>query len=99
MSGKYDIQCPGNNKILLDIANASERESIYQLRHSIYAEEPGQHEVNKTGLLGDSLDLANTYIVAEKNNQVIGFVSITSPGSATFSVDNLKSGKMQNVMY
>jgi histidinol-phosphate/aromatic aminotransferase/cobyric acid decarboxylase-like protein len=82
-----DINAGHSDGFIIGIANEEERDHIYQMRHSIYAEELAQHEVNETGRLQDKLDAYNTYIVARKHNQVAGFVSITGPGSHSFSVD------------
>lgn len=76
-----------NARLVITAANESDRQSIYAIRHSIYAEELGQHKVNETGQLKDDLDLCNHYIVARKHHKVIGFISITSPASGKFSVD------------
>ncbi len=76
-----------NNKLVFTTATQCDRQSIYALRHAIYAEELGQHTVNKAGQLQDDLDLCNHYIVAKNHHEVIGFISITSPSSGKFSVD------------
>ena len=76
-----------NSRMVLSAASESDRQSIYAIRHAIYAEELGQHNVNETGQLHDDLDLCNHYIVAKKHHKIIGFISITSPAADKFSVD------------
>ncbi|MEP7251610.1 MAG: aminotransferase class I/II-fold pyridoxal phosphate-dependent enzyme [Ginsengibacter sp.] len=74
-------------KIILIAASAQHREEIYNIRHSVYAEELHQHSANTVGQLKDDLDLVNNYIVAEYDKKIIGFISITSPASKKYSVD------------
>ncbi|HEV8081755.1 MAG TPA: histidinol-phosphate transaminase [Chitinophagaceae bacterium] len=74
-------------KIILIAASEQHREDIYNIRHAVYAGELNQHLVNSSNQLKDDLDLVNNYIVAKYYNQVIGFISITSPASKKYSVD------------
>jgi hypothetical protein len=76
-----------NNQITLSVATDSERQSIYKIRHNVYAEELNQHLENEFNELKDDLDLSNHYIVAKKLDTIIGFISITSPLSPKYSVD------------
>ncbi len=76
-----------SNRIALAVANESDRNEIYRLRHEIYAGELGQHAVNAAGELQDSLDNINSYLVARICNQIAGFVSITPPGAGGYSID------------
>jgi len=76
-----------NDKLRISSASAEDLETIYRLRHEIYARELGQHPVNPEGKLTDSLDGHNHYIVAKQNGQIIGFISITPPSSPRYSVD------------
>ncbi len=71
----------------LSIASESDREEIYKIRHQIYAKELKQHSLNSLHALRDNLDLVNHYIVAKREENVIGFISITPPGAASYSVD------------
>jgi histidinol-phosphate/aromatic aminotransferase/cobyric acid decarboxylase-like protein len=73
--------------IVIRIATAGDREEIYRLRHEVYARELGQHALNELGALHDPLDEFNLYIVASLNGALAGFVSITPPGSDSYSVD------------
>ena len=81
------MQITSVSKITLSIASDSDRKNIYRLRHQVYAKELKQHALNSTEELRDNLDLCNHYIVATQASNVVGFVSITSPGSSTYSVD------------
>ncbi|MCI0651200.1 MAG: histidinol-phosphate aminotransferase family protein [Planctomycetes bacterium] len=74
-------------RVTLAIASAAERERIAELRHSIYAGELGQHPVNGSGRLADALDASNHYLVAKVGVDLAGFVSITPPAAASFSID------------
>lgn len=71
------------------IASATEadRNSIYRLRYAVYAAELAQHHPNVEGCLSDQLDQFNEYIVATIGSEIVGFVSITSPGNGSYSVD------------
>jgi histidinol-phosphate/aromatic aminotransferase/cobyric acid decarboxylase-like protein len=73
--------------MVLSLASNREREAIYALRHAVYAEELGQHHPNATGVLSDPLDAVNTYLVARAEGELAGFVSITPPGPAGYSID------------
>lgn len=68
------------------LATLAQRETIYRLRHDIYARELGQHAERADRSLRDDLDERNVYIVVESAGHVAGFISITPPGGR-FSVD------------
>src|SRR5436190_593478 len=68
-------------------ASDAERETIFRLRHEVYARELGQHSVNDTGRLHDALDTYNVNLVARLDGAVAGFISITPPGRGAFSID------------
>jgi histidinol-phosphate/aromatic aminotransferase/cobyric acid decarboxylase-like protein/GNAT superfamily N-acetyltransferase len=72
---------------VLGLADATDREEIYRLRHEIYARELGQHAVNAAGALRDPLDTANLYLVARCGPEIAGFISITPPRAPAFSID------------
>ena len=74
-------------KTRISIADDSDRESIYGLRHQVYAEELRQHRMTQNGMLSDSLDAFNDYIVAKIDGRLAGFVSITPPGFGKYSID------------
>jgi histidinol-phosphate/aromatic aminotransferase/cobyric acid decarboxylase-like protein/N-acyl-L-homoserine lactone synthetase len=76
-----------NHQIILAIASNQDRQEIYTLRHSIYAQELNQHSTNSLQQLTDSLDSENNYIVAKQDNKIIGFISITSPNAKKYSVE------------
>jgi histidinol-phosphate/aromatic aminotransferase/cobyric acid decarboxylase-like protein len=73
--------------LTLSVADAAEREAIYRVRHDVYARELGQHNTNGSGCLRDGLDERNVYLVAKTQDGLSGFVSITPPARATYSVD------------
>ena len=53
----------------------------------MYASELGQHPETPDGVLTDILDEVNTYLVAKRDDQVVGFVAITPPNRRGYSVD------------
>ncbi|MEO7646991.1 MAG: aminotransferase class I/II-fold pyridoxal phosphate-dependent enzyme, partial [Gemmatimonadaceae bacterium] len=67
--------------------DALDRERIYALRHEVYAAELGQHPENDAQLLSDQLDSVNAYLVAKVGGAIAGFVAITPPSEAGYSVD------------
>jgi len=71
----------------ISIASDSDRNSIYALRHEVYAEELHQHSTTHNRMLTDSLDGFNEYIVAKVDGQLVGFISITPPGFGRYSID------------
>ena len=76
-----------DKKLRICYAENEDRNSIYALRHEIYAAELGQHQTSNWGYLQDELDAHNIYILIKRGNTVLGFISITCPESAKFSVD------------
>ena len=76
-----------NQKMSFSIASNLDRQEIYKIRHLIYAQELNQHAVNPSQQLTDDLDAENKYIVAKAGNQILGFISITTPNSKKYSVD------------
>jgi histidinol-phosphate/aromatic aminotransferase/cobyric acid decarboxylase-like protein/N-acyl-L-homoserine lactone synthetase len=78
---------PHQSSVTLSIADAQDRQSIYALRHDVYAHELRQHRENRAGVLTDILDEVNTYLVAKRGPTVVGFVAITPPNPHGYSVD------------
>jgi histidinol-phosphate/aromatic aminotransferase/cobyric acid decarboxylase-like protein/GNAT superfamily N-acetyltransferase len=74
-------------KARISVADDSDRDSIYALRHEVYAEELHQHTATRDRMLSDSLDAFNAYIVAKLDGQLVGFISITPPGFGRYSID------------
>jgi len=74
-------------KLILCIASDEDKETIYKIRHNIYAAELNQHSLNSSLQLTDELDVENHYIIAKHQNEIIGFISITTPNSKKYSVD------------
>src|SRR5689334_11524055 len=64
----------------------ADREWIFRERHEVYARELGQHLVNAEGLLRDSLDEDNVYVVAEVDGERAGFVSVTPPWAGRYGI-------------
>lgn len=86
--GSRDKHQPGKlARISVSFAHPSDRESIYALRHEVYAAELGQHPENDAHILSDHLDSVNTYLIAKIGGEVAGFVAITPPGEAGYSMD------------
>lgn len=77
----------GNQKLRIALAADRDRETIYRLRHQVYAQELHQHPVNPEGRLRDALDDHNAYVCAFQNGTMVGFMSITPPTSPHYSVD------------
>jgi histidinol-phosphate/aromatic aminotransferase/cobyric acid decarboxylase-like protein/GNAT superfamily N-acetyltransferase len=71
----------------ISLAYDFDRDSIYSLRHEVYAEELHQHPATHDRKLSDSLDAFNEYIVAKIDGELVGFVSITPPGFGRYSID------------
>ena len=65
----------------------ADRQTIYHLRHDIYARELGQHGTNSNEQLSDALDPHNIYLVAHVNDEIAGFISVTPPAAPHFSID------------
>lgn len=80
---------PGRNghRLIVRVATQQDRETIYRLRHEVYARELRQHHANDAGRLTDALDAFNLYLVIAEGDMLAGFVSITPPGSPSFSID------------
>lgn len=72
---------------ILTMATPADRDAIYRIRHQVYATELGQHPQNAEQRLADRLDEVNSYVVARRNGAVIGFVAITPPTAAGYSID------------
>ena len=73
--------------MVVRLATERDRETIYRLRHEVYASELAQHSTNSAGRLTDSLDAFNHYIVVSDGDRLVGFVSITPPGGPSYSID------------
>lgn len=73
--------------VTIRIATAQDREMISRLRHDVYARELRQHRPNADGKLSDALDAFNIFIVASIGDEIAGFISVTPPNSAGYSVD------------
>ena len=78
---------PHRSRVTLSLADAQDRQSIYALRHQVYAHELGQYRENSEGVLTDILDEVNIYLVAKRGQVVVGFVAITPPNQYGYSVD------------
>ena len=76
-----------SSKLVLSPASEEDKQAIYSIRHAIYAIELKQHKELANAMITDSLDEENRYIVSKYNNEVVGFISITTPASKRYSVD------------
>ena len=82
-----DAQVSSARRLIVRMADDRDRELIYQIRHDVFAAELGQYATNSVGRLTDALDAFNHYIVIADGERIVGFVSITPPGSPSFSID------------
>jgi histidinol-phosphate/aromatic aminotransferase/cobyric acid decarboxylase-like protein/predicted GNAT family N-acyltransferase len=78
-------------RLKISVAGANELESIYRLRHDVYATELGQYESRSDESLPDTGDVASVYIAASLDGKLAGFVGITHPNSPQYSVDKFLS--------
>jgi len=79
------------HRLKISVAGTEELESIYRLRHDVYATELGQYESRSDESLPDAGDVASVYIAASLNGKLVGFVGITHPNSPQYSVDKFLS--------
>ena len=80
-----------NGALTIRLGTEADRQTIYAMRHAVYASELGQHAENEQRKLSDPLDEFNVYIVATQGGQIAGFVSITPPGFGRYSIDKYLS--------
>ena len=80
-----------NPLIKISLATSIDRNTIYQLRHEVYATELMQHSLNEAMRLQDKLDDHNVYITAKINSEIIGFISVTLPDKNDYSIDKYLS--------
>lgn len=64
-----------------------EFEKIYRLNHETYANELGQEHVTEDGRLLDKLQDRCDYIIAKKEDKIVGMTAITRPGNV-FSIES-----------
>ena len=76
-----------NPSIRIRVATDEDRIGIYRSRYKVYAVELEQHSPNADRLLKNDLDEFNTYIIALIKDTMVGYVSITPPGQARYSLD------------
>ena len=89
-SGKKLMNASADNinpSIRIRVANDEDRIGIYRSRYNVYAVELEQHSPNADRLLKNDLDEFNTYIIAIIKDTMVGYVSITPPGQARYSLD------------
>ena len=77
----------GADRLTVRLGTDRDRETIYRLRHEVYARELGQYSTNTAGRLTDALDAFNHYLVISDGDRIVGFVSITPPGGRSYSID------------
>jgi hypothetical protein len=68
-------------------ATIDDRDTIYRIRHDVFARELGQQPMDGTELLSDTRDTFNSYIVALDAAAIVGLVSMTPIGETSYSVD------------
>lgn len=76
-----------NDKLSISVASLSDIDSVYALRHEVYATELGQYKKNKNKSLIDNDQVKSTYILAHQKKKLVGFVAVTSPNSPKFSFE------------
>lgn len=76
-----------NHKIQIALATESSKGTIDHIRHNVYATELGQFSTNADETLHDQTDIKSTYLIALEEEKLIGFVGITSPDSASYSIE------------
>jgi GNAT superfamily N-acetyltransferase len=81
---------PSRARLRIALATELDRETIYKLRHDVFARELAQHAENAERRLTDALDEFNIYIAASLHEEIAGFISITPPGSS-YSIDKYLS--------
>ncbi len=74
------IPTDSTRRLKIALATERDRQTIYRLRHEVYARELALHGENPSGALTDPLDAFNSYIIASLNGEIVGFISITPPG-------------------
>ena len=78
--------------MIYKIANTQEEyEQIFKLNYETFVDEIPQHEKNETKKLKDKFHDKNIYIIAKKENEVIGMISLSD--TRPFSLDD----KLNNI--
>ena len=85
------VESKTDSKIEIRIGDQKDRQTIYRMRHAVYATELSQHSENQDLSLTDPLDEFNVYIVAVVSNKLVGFISVTPPDKNTYSIDKYLS--------
>src|SRR4051812_31178484 len=83
-SRRQDVRSE-SGRIRIAMAAERDRETLYRMRHAVYATELRQHPENAAGQLRDALDDFNEYILAWRDGEIAGFVSVTPPGHGRYS--------------
>ncbi|MCW1884814.1 GNAT family N-acetyltransferase [Luteolibacter flavescens] len=76
-----------DHRFVIAEADGKTRGQIHRARHRVYALELGQHPPNAEERLTDALDAVNRYFAATCGDELAGFVSVTPPGEAGYSID------------
>ena len=71
--------------------NQDEHDQIYQLNYKTFVEEIPQHAQNEQQRLIDRFDDENTYMIAKRNDEVVGMIAVrgTRPFSLDLKLDDL----------
>jgi GNAT superfamily N-acetyltransferase len=78
--------------VTISVADSDARQAVYGLRHRVYCTELGQYAECSDGRLPDSAGIEAVYIVAERDDQLVGFIGVTPPDSPMFSVEKHLAG-------
>ena len=60
-----------NDKLSISVASLSDIDSVYALRHEVYADELGQYKKNKNKSLIDNDQVKSTYILAHHKKKLV----------------------------
>jgi len=85
---------PDNKRLVFKIATEPwQFEQIHQLNYMTFVEEIPQHQHNPEHRLVDKLHRENTYVICERNREVLGMIALRDkrPLSLDQKLDNLES--------
>ena len=89
--GRALLNSKNLGKVMIGPVTQADRPAIYRMRHDVYANELGQHEVRQNAMLSDALDESNIYIVAKIRGELAGFISVTPPTLGRYSIEKYLS--------
>lgn len=74
-------------RIEIKIANPTEQQDVYRLRHDVYCTELHQYPPRPDNHLPDNPDIKSIYITATIDDTLVGFIGITPPSSPHYSLE------------